>query len=78
MDCTGVGAVAKAVGRSSNNAHCVLQLEGLHPKHLQRALSLLPTHQPSRVHFAQWYSDQCRQEAHFLFYVLFTDEAYFT
>lgn len=75
---TSVRNIAAAIRGSRSTVHRVLRLEGLHPYHLQRVPSLLPTDYPARKSFASWYLDQCRLDPHFPSKVLFTDEAYFT
>ena len=75
---TSIRAIATAVGESRSSVHRVLHCEGLHPYHLQRVQLLLPANYPARERFARWYLDRCSQDVHFPFYILMTDEAYFT
>ena len=73
-----VRAIDTAVGESRNSVHRVLEREGLHPYHLQRLQLLLLADYPALERFERWCLVQCRQDVHFPFYVLMTDEAYFT
>ncbi|GFX71891.1 hypothetical protein TNCV_1443141 [Trichonephila clavipes] len=79
-----VRAVAVTVAGCRSNIPRVLTLEGKTHLYLFQhdngtfVLSLFPTDYPENMRFAWWYIDQCRQEAHFISYVLFMHGASFT